>query len=414
MVKKKGPKESGKKKKGVSPTSGKKKVGAQSVAARGEKKQTRAKKATTKKKATLTAKKKTTTRKATTPETTRKTTGRKATSRKPSIKKGSTRKTAAAKKKKTTKAASKPAPTPSSITKILDTTGVESTKFEMKPPRMRPEKPAYLPAPPRELPTGYGDTKVVLLVRDPEWVFAYWEINDETRASHNLVRGKHSKTLALRVFDVSDIDFDGTNAHRFYDVIINDYAVSWYLRMPEVNRSWCVDIGYYDEKSGEFMALARSNTVRTPPSYVSEHADEEWMQVSQERFEEILRLSGGLNVLDFSGSENVLQAMSERLKVRIEQAGGASGAIASGQVVKRPPVRKDFWLTVNTDLIVYGATEPDARVTIQGRVVTLRNDGTFSIRFSLPDGTRVIPVRAVNAAGNREREITPKVKKETY
>jgi len=288
-------------------------------------------------------------------------------------------------------------------------TDVESTKFEITPP----EKPVPTVQPPRELPKEYGETRIVLLVRDPEWVFAYWEINDEMRFRHSLERGVHNKTLAFRVYDVTDIIFDGTNAHRYYDVIINDYALSWYLRMPEVNRSWCVDLGYYDPKSGDFVLLARSNTVTTPPGRISNIIDEKWMQVSQEHLEEIMRLSGGFGPFDFRGSENVIRDISEKLKIQIEQAGGASGALASGQISIRPAEKKNFWLVVNTDLIVYGATEPNAKVTIQGKTVPLRKDGTFSVRFTLPDGTMDIPVRAVNASGDSKREIIPKVKKET-
>jgi len=61
-------------------------------------------------------------------------------------------------------------------------TDVESTKFEIAPPEM----PAPTVQQPRELPKEYGETKIVLLVRDPEWVFAYWEINDEIRFRHGL------------------------------------------------------------------------------------------------------------------------------------------------------------------------------------------------------------------------------------
>jgi hypothetical protein len=48
--------------------------------------------------------------------------------------------------------------------------------------------------------------------------------------------------------------------------------------------------------------------------------------------------------------------------------------------------KEPFWFNVNAELVIYGATAPDARVTIAGRVIRLRPDGTFSCRFSLPDG----------------------------
>jgi len=68
---------------------------------------------------------------------------------------------------------------------------------------------------------------------------------------------------------------------------------------------------------------------------------------------------------------------------------------------------------VNTELIVYGATEPDAKVTVQGREIKLNKDGTFSLRFALPDGKQIIPVRAESNDGVDVRVITPVVKKET-
>ena len=68
---------------------------------------------------------------------------------------------------------------------------------------------------------------------------------------------------------------------------------------------------------------------------------------------------------------------------------------------------------VNTELIVYGATEPDAKVTVSGKEIALRPDGTFSLRFSLPDGKQIIPVKAVSADSLDERVITPVVTKET-
>jgi hypothetical protein len=60
------------------------------------------------------------------------------------------------------------------------------------------------------------------------------------------------------------------------------------------------------------------------------------------------------------------------------------------------PGRKGFWLNVNAELVIYGATEPDASVTIGGRLIRLRQDGTFSYRFALPDGTYSLPIAAIS------------------
>jgi hypothetical protein len=64
---------------------------------------------------------------------------------------------------------------------------------------------------------------------------------------------------------------------------------------------------------------------------------------------------------------------------------------------------KAFWFNVNAELIIYGATEPDAVVTIGGRPIRLRTDGTFSYRFALPDGTYKLPIAAAAAHGESRR-----------
>jgi hypothetical protein len=50
---------------------------------------------------------------------------------------------------------------------------------------------------------------------------------------------------------------------------------------------------------------------------------------------------------------------------------------------------KFFWFNVNAELIIYGANELDAKVTIGGRAIKLRPDGSFSFRFVLSDGDDV-------------------------
>ena len=75
---------------------------------------------------------------------------------------------------------------------------------------------------------------------------------------------------------------------------------------------------------------------------------------------------------------------------------GAIGGISSPSV-KPGGGQKSFWFNVNAELIVYGATEPDATVTIGGRKIRLRPDGSFSYRFALPDGNYEMPVVAVSA-----------------
>jgi hypothetical protein len=50
---------------------------------------------------------------------------------------------------------------------------------------------------------------------------------------------------------------------------------------------------------------------------------------------------------------------------------------------------------------------------VQGTPIKLRPDGTFTLRYYLPDSRQVIPVKAVAADKLEERTITPIVNRET-
>src|SRR5208282_1444107 len=74
---------------------------------------------------------------------------------------------------------------------------------------------------------------------------------------------------------------------------------------------------------------------------------------------------------------------------------------------------KGFWFNVNAELIIYGATEPDAKVTLGGHEIKLRPDGSFSYRFALPDGKYDLPAVAVSADNTDARAANLKFSRET-
>lgn len=91
---------------------------------------------------------------------------------------------------------------------------------------------------------------------------------------------------------------------------------------------------------------------------------------------------------------------------------GAVGEITSPSG-KPAQLEKGFWFNVNAELIVYGATEPDATVSIGGRKIKLRPDGSFSYRFALPDGNYEMPVVAVSADQTDGRAAELKFSRDT-
>ncbi|MFA5199831.1 MAG: DUF4912 domain-containing protein [Candidatus Omnitrophota bacterium] len=255
---------------------------------------------------------------------------------------------------------------------------------------------------PQELPSGYDQDKMILQVRDPHWLHTYWELRPRTieAVKNKLGDEFYRAKKILRVYDVSNIMFNGFNANKFFDIVINDYANSWYIDTAGPGRSWCVDLGLM-LPDGRFIMLLRSNVVSTPldgPSWVT---DEEWM-IPDDMFARLYGMGFGLG-----RSSPVGGAWQERIKQGLFSSG------LSSSPVKKIEKERNFWLKVDCELIVYGATESDAKVTVQGVPVKLRPDGTFTLRYYLPDGKQVIPVRAISADNLEERTITPIVTRET-
>src|SRR3989338_8221119 len=113
-------------------------------------------------------------------------------------------------------------------------------------------------------PPGYGDNRIVLLVRDPWWIFAYWEIRrDKEKDVLRKIEsaGDSAGKSILRVYDVTDINFNGKNARSFFDIELKGLANNWYINVGTPDRSWVVDIGIMSQ-NGSFYTLARSNAVK--------------------------------------------------------------------------------------------------------------------------------------------------------
>lgn len=257
------------------------------------------------------------------------------------------------------------------------------------------------------LPDGYGDTLIVLLPRDPQWIFAYWEISDKTR---NEITQKYGANIfqkakaAIRVYDVTHVNFNGQNANRSFDIFITPESKNWYIYVGMPKRSYCADLGLLVD-DGVFITLARSNVVATPAGSVSDIYDEQWMLVKED-FEKLMKLSG----IDKIGASS-----AEALKIltqRLESVLAVSSKSGSG-VGPVKPEKRGFWLIADAELIVYGATEPDALLTVQGKPVKLRPDGTFSLRFAFPDGELTIPIKAISADTIDTRQINITAKRKT-
>ena len=263
----------------------------------------------------------------------------------------------------------------------------------------------------KALPEGYGTTEAALLPRDPNWMFVYWEITENSRK--NLAR-EHGEDVfqkgrqVIRVYDVSD----GASA-KYFDIAVMHEAKSWYVNVQEAGRAYCCEIGLV-LPDGKFIGIVKTNTVNLPAGRVSDVTDEKWMAVTSD-FDKLLQLSGVEYI--GKGSGEVAKSLAQRWEMLRAVFSRASSwgvsSMGSQALHKQPERQKKFWLVADCELILYGATEPDAFVTVSGRKVNLNPDGTFSMRFALPDGVVDLPVKAMSKDETDSREIDIKVTRAT-
>ncbi|MBM3994520.1 MAG: DUF4912 domain-containing protein [Planctomycetes bacterium] len=261
---------------------------------------------------------------------------------------------------------------------------------------------------PKELPKGYGKDRIVCMVRDPYWLHTYWELTRQSvqRAEAALGHDWHGSKPILRVVDITARDVSPMSESAVKDIDIHGGCNNWYIDVSDPPRSYRIDIGYL-ARNGRFYVLARSNVVTTPRAGMSDVIDENWADLDREKADRIFAMSGGFD--PGASSLELKQLFEERLRRPM----GSPAVTSFGSGAFQYGKERGFRFELNAELIVYGSTEPDAKVTIQGEPIKLRSDGTFTMRFSLPDGRQIMPAVAYSADGVEERTIVLAVERNT-
>jgi hypothetical protein len=253
---------------------------------------------------------------------------------------------------------------------------------------------------------GQQKDRIVVLARDSYWLHAYWELSRATLARAQAALGQewHTARPILRLMDVSSEDTTSASERHLRDIAIHGGVNNWYIDVVEPSRSFRIDVGYLSRR-GKFYVLARSNVVTTPKVGVADTLEENWLDVQKtiDRIENPASIGGGNN--GHSLAIDLRDLFEERL--RRPMNGLSLHGLGAGSL------GREFHFHIDAELIVFGTTEPNARVTLQGEPVQLRPDGTFTVRFSLPDSRQIIPAVAASADGVEERTIVLAVERNT-
>lgn len=264
-------------------------------------------------------------------------------------------------------------------------------------------------------------TNVSFLPRDPDWAYVFWQISDKDREK---AQSLGANKLCLRLYDASGSEGSIFNQGTLREITVDSYSTEWYLPIPLSDRDYKVELGY---KYGfNWMSLAFSSISHVPGSHPSEQILDKFVPFNLESssntipdisdskgqemngiHERLYQAATNTPLRRKVGSEEFMENInSANIKDNITDSGVGkwlSGVNDSGSGIVK---NRAFWLVADAELIVYGATEPSAKLTIGGEDVPLAADGTFRIQVPFRDGIQKYEIKAVDASGEQQKSIS--------
>ena len=314
----------------------------------------------------------------------------------------------------------------------IDSARVESESTPLPPgPCPAPETPP--------LPEDYGENRLTLMTRDPWLLFAYWEITPRSLKRAFRRAKDASAQLVLRLYEMASPFFTVRDILRRSDLFVGDRRVGdWYITVPAAKSVYVAEIGYLDT-AGKYSVITRSNFAGSLPILTTESVLPEEIPTPVDSPQEKGSLPTGEPQPDHP-SETASQGIAS-LTPRSDADVNRGGATATkeGEPCVPPaheggaepaehrwptpinagyrsaPAGKEAHssVVVHAELVMYGRAEPGAEVSVMGIPVDVRPDGTFSVRFSLPDGRQEVTVVTRLASGEIRVAVTSLVVRST-
>jgi hypothetical protein len=251
--------------------------------------------------------------------------------------------------------------------------------------------------------------RLVLMVRDSYWLQAIWTVTRHSvkRAEAALAEHWHTAGPILRLLEVDGGHTTSTAERVVREIEVHGGVTNWYVEVGNPPHSFRVELGY-KAANGRFFSLCRSNIVHTPAPDSGDVIDGNWTDVAA-NYERVYALSGGYND-DNNQSGELQELFEERLRRPMGHATTAQFGSGAERVLNR---HRDLDFHVDAEMILYGRTKPDAKVTLGGEPIKLRPDGSFTVRQPMPDKRQVLPVVASTPDGVEQRTIVIAVERNT-
>ena len=202
------------------------------------------------------------------------------------------------------------------------------------------------------------------------------------------------------------------------------------MPIPVPDRDYKVELGY--RYGFKWMSLAFSSSGHVPNSQPSEQILDKFVPFNLESSVETSQAISNSHESEINGlHQRLYQAAttySKRSRVGSEefmedtktyrpnpyQNDSGAGIWSSGLNESGAGIsNRSFWLVADAELIVYGATDPSATLTIGDEKVPLASDGTFRLQVPFRDGSQNYEIKAIDSNGQQDRSITMKFDRNT-
>ena len=316
-----------------------------------------------------------------------------------------------------------------------------------------------------DLPADYGETRIVVQVRDPHWAHAYWQIPrseiKRLERSVGIFEFAHSH-FVLRVHNVTD----GFTQ----EFSLSEHARSYYFYLEKASTVYQAELGLQSPSEG-YSFIALSNLIQTPADNVasvwakpvsnyqeenriaghevpapkdqenevpdSPSETEEQQQPFSAPAPEITEPSHVFRgVSAESAVSTIAFASQESGKIDMpslaeEQPGPEVTDVPSSWVAAPAPIGgsfnlplrnpaeandeqakdTDIFLIARPELILYGKVDTRCNLTFNGHSLKYEPDGSFSLRFELPvNERRNLELEAVEPESKKTRSYRATVK----
>lgn len=232
--------------------------------------------------------------------------------------------------------------------------------------------------------------RIVLQVCGPFWLHAWWEISGNliTRVRAAMGHLWHTADPVLRLYRVRQNGAGVRHTEFIGDAVIHGGVYNWFLNVDDPPGSFLVEIGYRS-RDRQFFSLVSSNTVETPQNYIQESMG--WSE-------------SGWNMLTASTMVSPFEGESPE---------SDENSLPPAPRASTRSRRVEFDLAVDAEVVIKGQTSPDAQLTVRGERIWVREDGSFLIRYHLPERRHVFPVAAVSRDGIDSKTIILSVERNT-